>query len=73
MGYLLADDKFKKSGGAVTAYRIFTFNGKEGIDGFNEYVGFNAIEIVGATRVNMSVELALDWFVDAYAKELKLS
>ena len=71
MGYLLADDKFKESGGTVTSYDILTFNGKDGADGFDEYVGFNAIEIVSRGYVK-SAKLALDWFVDAYAKELKL-
>ena len=72
MGYLVADDKFKKSGGTVSVYDILAFNGGQGLNGFIEYVGFDATKIVIGGD-GMSAELALDWFVDAYAKELKLS
>ena len=70
MGYLVADDKFKKSHGTVIDGILF-FEGQSGADGFDEYVGFNAIEIVSRGNVK-SAKLALDWFVDAYANELKI-
>jgi hypothetical protein len=71
MGYLVADDKFKKAGGIINENKILlTFKGHDSIVGFESYVGFHCYDILQGCA-DYTPKQALDWFVDEYAKQLK--
>jgi len=71
MGYLVADEKFKKAGGSISLNKlVLIFGVKDSVDAFCSYVGFSCIEILVGSGV-YSPKQALDWFVDTYAEQLK--
>jgi hypothetical protein len=71
MGYLVADDKFKKAGGTISENKTkLTFNSHDSTNGFKSYVGFQCYSILLGNFTHTPKQ-ALDWFVDEYAKQLK--